>query len=79
MDDKVYQELTRITKSINDGDFFNVPEFLAAVENCKKNNSALHLFGLVVVEREGNIGVDECDALECGDDIVEFPQLSFSP
>ena len=43
----VYQELTRITKSINDGDFFNVPEFLAAVENCKKNNSALHLFGLV--------------------------------
>ena len=43
----VYQELTRITKSINDGDFFNVPEFLTAVENCKKNNSALHLFGLV--------------------------------
>ena len=34
----VYQELTRITKSINDGDFFNVPEFLTAVENCKKNN-----------------------------------------
>ena len=30
----VYQELTRITKSINDGDFFNVPEFLAAVEIC---------------------------------------------
>ena len=43
----VYQELTRITKSINDGDVFNVPEFLTAVENCKKNNSALHLFGLV--------------------------------
>lgn len=43
----VYQELTRITKSIQDGDFFEVPEFLTAVENCKKNNSALHLFGLV--------------------------------
>lgn len=43
----VYQELTRITKSIQDGDFFQVPEFLAAVENCKKNNSALHMFGLV--------------------------------
>ena len=43
----VYQELTRITKSINDGDFFQVPEFLTAVENCKKNGSALHLFGLV--------------------------------
>lgn len=43
----VYQELTRITKSIEDGDFFTVPEFLKAVENCKKNGSALHLFGLV--------------------------------
>ena len=43
----VYQELTRITKSIQDGDFFEVPEFLEAVENCKKNNTALHLFGLV--------------------------------
>ena len=43
----VYQELTRITKSIEDGDFFQVPEFLQAVENCKKNDSALHLFGLV--------------------------------
>ena len=38
----VYQELTRITKSIQDGDFFKNEEFLAAVENCKKNNSALH-------------------------------------
>lgn len=43
----VYQELTRITKSIQDGDFFQVPEFLTAVENCKKKDSALHLFGLV--------------------------------
>ena len=31
----VYQELTRITKSIQDGDFFRIPEFLTAVENCK--------------------------------------------
>lgn len=31
----VYQELTRITKSIQDGDFFQIPEFLTAVENCK--------------------------------------------
>lgn len=43
----VYQELTRITKSIADGDFFEVPAFLQAVENCKKNNSALHMWGLV--------------------------------
>lgn len=43
----VYQELTRITKSIEDGDFFDNAELLAAVENCKKNNSDLHLFGLL--------------------------------
>ncbi len=43
----VYQELTRITKSIQDGDFFEIPEFLTAVENCKKNDSALHMWGLV--------------------------------
>ena len=43
----VYQELTCITKSIQDGDFFRIPEFLTAVENCKKHDSALHLFGLV--------------------------------
>jgi 2,3-bisphosphoglycerate-independent phosphoglycerate mutase len=43
----VYQELTRITKSINDGDFFEVPEFLQAAENCKKSGSALHMWGLV--------------------------------
>ena len=43
----VYQELTRITKSIQDGDFFENKAFMAAVENCKKNDSALHVFGLV--------------------------------
>lgn len=43
----VYQELTRITKSILDGDFFTNSELLGAIENCKKNNSALHLMGLL--------------------------------
>ena len=43
----VYQELTRITKSIKDGDFFDNTAFNAAVENCKKNDSNLHLFGLL--------------------------------
>ena len=43
----VYQELTRITKSIMDGDFFENETFMAAIENCKKNNSALHLIGLL--------------------------------
>ncbi len=39
----VYQELTRITKEIEDGDFFKNEELLHAVNNCKKNDSALHL------------------------------------
>ena len=43
----VYQELTRITKSINDGDFFENPVLCAAMENCKKNGTALHLMGLL--------------------------------
>ena len=43
----VYQELTRITKSIQDGDFFTNPEFTGAVEHCKANGSALHIFGLM--------------------------------
>lgn len=43
----VYQELTRITKEINDGDFFKNEALLAAVDNCKKNGTALHLFGLL--------------------------------
>lgn len=43
----VYQELTRITKSIEDGDFFEKPEFIGAIENCKANRSKLHLYGLL--------------------------------
>lgn len=43
----VYQELTRITKSIEEGDFFSNSEFIAAIENCKKNHSKLHILGLV--------------------------------
>ena len=43
----VYQELTRITKEIQDGTFFENPALVAAMENCKKNDSALHAFGLL--------------------------------
>ena len=43
----VYQELTRITKSIQDGDFFDNKALKAAVEHCKKEDSALHFMGLV--------------------------------
>ncbi|MCF0134993.1 MAG: 2,3-bisphosphoglycerate-independent phosphoglycerate mutase [Lachnospiraceae bacterium] len=43
----VYQELTRITKEIQDGTFFENPALVKAMENCKANNSALHAFGLI--------------------------------
>lgn len=43
----VYQELTRITKAIKDGDFFNNQELLKAVQNVKEKNSSLHIMGLL--------------------------------
>ncbi|MDR0917715.1 MAG: 2,3-bisphosphoglycerate-independent phosphoglycerate mutase [Oscillospiraceae bacterium] len=43
----VYQELTRITKSIKDGDFFENEAIVSAIENCKSKNKALHLMGLL--------------------------------
>ena len=43
----VYQEFTRINKAIDDGDFFGNPVLLSAMENCKSQNAALHIMGLV--------------------------------
>ncbi|MCI6649538.1 MAG: 2,3-bisphosphoglycerate-independent phosphoglycerate mutase [Lachnospiraceae bacterium] len=43
----VYQELTRITKSIEDGDFFKNEELVGAFENAKKNGKSVHLWGLL--------------------------------
>lgn len=43
----VYQNLTRINKSIRDGDFFQNPAFLEAIAKAKANGSALHLMGLL--------------------------------
>ncbi len=43
----VYQELTRITKSIDDGDFFNNEGLLEGVKNALDNNSDLHVMGLL--------------------------------
>ena len=43
----VYQDLTRITKSIEDGDFFSNTELVKAIENCKEHNSKLHVMGLL--------------------------------
>lgn len=43
----VYQELTRITKEIKDGDFFENEALLAAVKNAGENGTDLHLMGLL--------------------------------
>lgn len=43
----VYQELTRITKEIEDGEFFQNEALLKGIANVKKNNSDLHLYGLL--------------------------------
>ncbi len=43
----VYQELTRITKSIQDGDFFANEALMSAINQCKWFNSTLHIFGLL--------------------------------
>lgn len=43
----VYQDLTMITKAIEDGDFFNNKAFAKAIDHVKKNNSTLHLQGLL--------------------------------
>ena len=43
----VYQELTRITKEIEDGDFFENKALLHAMENAKENGTALHMYGLL--------------------------------
>ena len=42
----VYQELTRITKSIEDGDFFDNKAFLGAIESAKKSGGKVHFIGL---------------------------------
>jgi 2,3-bisphosphoglycerate-independent phosphoglycerate mutase len=43
----VYQELTRIDKAIEDGDFFRNPVLLNALQKAKQNNKAVHLLGLI--------------------------------
>ena len=43
----VYQNLTRINKSIREGDFFKQPALLRAIDHVKANNSKLHIMGLL--------------------------------
>ncbi len=57
----VYQDLTKISKAIKDGDFFTNPALVEACNNVKANDSALHLFGLV-----SNGGVHSHDEHICG-------------
>ncbi len=46
----IYQSLTRIDKSVSDGDFFTNKAFLKAIEHAKKEKSTLHLIGLIQEE-----------------------------
>jgi len=43
----IYQELTRISKSVENEEIFNKEEFLNAINNVKKNKSKLHIMGLL--------------------------------
>ena len=43
----VYQDLTRIDKSVKDGDFFEKPALVDAMARCQDDKHALHLVGLV--------------------------------
>ena len=43
----VFQEPAKISKLIRDEDFFSIPELLGAINNCKKNNTNLHIMGLL--------------------------------
>lgn len=43
----VYQDLTKITKAIEDGDFFENPALIKAMDSAKKNGKKLHLYGLL--------------------------------
>ncbi len=43
----VYQDLSKINNAIKDGSFFKNEKFLEAINHAKKNNSALHIYGLV--------------------------------
>lgn len=46
----IYQSMERINNSIKEESFFSIPEFLEAIDNCKKNSTHLHLIGLLQTE-----------------------------
>ncbi len=58
----VYQSLTRIDKSIRDGDFFQNKQFIDAINKAKEKNSRIHLMGLI--QEEGvHAATRHCNAL----------------
>ena len=58
----VYQSLTRIDKSIRDGDFFNNEVLLKALDTAKKRKAKIHLMGLI--QEEGvHAATRHCHAL----------------
>jgi len=46
----IFQSLPRINKSIADKSFYRIPEFLEAIDNCRKHDTKLHIIGLLQVE-----------------------------
>lgn len=57
----IYQSMEKINHSIKNGEFFKNKALLNAIENCKNNNSALHLIGLL--QQEGvHAHIDHCIA-----------------
>ena len=69
----VYQELTRITKAIQDGDFFENPALMSAINQCKWFDSTLHIFGLLSDGRDTppQSGIEYIDRLQAKIDAVE--------
>ncbi len=70
----VYQDLTKITKAIQDGDFFENPALVKAMDSAKNNGKKLHVYGLLsdggvhshithlyaLLEMAKRRGLDEC-------------------
>ncbi|HYD03764.1 MAG TPA: 2,3-bisphosphoglycerate-independent phosphoglycerate mutase [Alphaproteobacteria bacterium] len=46
----MFQAMAKVHKAIETGDFFKIKEFHAAINNCKKNKSTLHIIGLLQTE-----------------------------
>ena len=78
----IYQDLTRITKAIEDGDFFENKALLAAMDNCKKNDSDLHLWGLLsdgglaVGLPDGQMGNSEVGHMNIGAGRIIYQDLT---